>query len=185
MLIPSASFKLRESVPYATLSHRWGRQPIITTTLATLATREKGVPMASLPRTFRDAAIITRKMNVKYLWIDSLCIIQDSKADWEAEAAKMGDYYRQSLFTISAAGAENGSVGCSMPRDPRLVRPCGLDLNFEGGGGEREASMNFKAHVRPRDDIGPWWRRTYSPLDRRGWVMQERILAPRTLLFEF
>ncbi|KAL2036768.1 hypothetical protein N7G274_010492 [Stereocaulon virgatum] len=170
MLIHSASSKLGESVPYVTLSHHWGRQPIITTILATLATREKSIPMPP-PQTFRDVVIIPRKMNVQYLWLDSLCIVQDPKADWEAEAAEMGDHYRQSLFTISAAGAEDNSVGCFMPRDPRLVRPCVLDLNFEGGGGEREAPVNFKAHVRPRDDVGPWWRRAYSSLDRRGWVM--------------
>ena len=138
--------------------------------------------MASLSQTFRDAVIITRKMCVQYLWIDSLCIIQDSKADWESEAAKMGDYYRHSLFTISAAGAEDGSRGCFMQRDARIVRPCALSLKYADSEGHDEELL--QVHLRPRDELGPWWRRAYSPLDRRGWVMQERILAPRTLLFE-
>ena len=93
----------------------------------------------------------------------------------------MGDYYRHSLFTISAAGAEDGSVGCFMQRDARLVRPCALTLRFQRSQNEKEV---VKVHVRTRDDTSPFWKRAYSPLDRRGWVMQERLLAPRSLIFE-
>ena len=67
----------------------------------------------------------------------------------------MGDYYRHSLFTISAAGAEDGSVGCFMQRDARLVRPCALTLTFQHG--QKGVENVVKVHVRPRDDTNPFW----------------------------
>ena len=69
-----------------------------------------------------------------------------------------------------------------MQRDARLVRPCALTLRFQRGEGGKEELVNV--HVRVRDDTSPFWKRAYSPLDRRGWVMQERLLAPRSLIFE-
>ena len=129
-LVPTSSLKLKKPAPYLTLSHRWGLQPIITTTTTNFQSRQEGIPMESLSKTFRDAVTITRKMGVRYLWIDTLCIIKDSASDWELEAVKMGDYYRHSLSTISAASAEDGSVGCFMLRDARLVRPSALTLKF-------------------------------------------------------
>ena len=156
----------------------------MTTTITTLLSRQESIPMESLSKTFRDAATITHKMGVRYLWIDSLCIIQDSTSDWELGAPKMVDSYRHSLFAISAGGAEDGSMGCFIQRDARLVRPTALTFNFPTINVHEHDQRQLNVHVRPRDDHGPWWRRAYSPLDRCSWVMQERILAPRTLLFE-
>ncbi|KAL2050072.1 hypothetical protein ABVK25_009682 [Lepraria finkii] len=61
----------------------------MTTTITTLPSRQESIPMESLSKTFRDAATITHKMGVRYLWTDSLCIIQDSTSDWELGAPKM------------------------------------------------------------------------------------------------
>src|SRR5437762_6223654 len=71
---------------YATLSHCWGKVPLLTTTLATLDDRLRDIPLNLLPQTFRDAVLLTRKFKLQYLWIDSLCIIQDSRSDWEIES---------------------------------------------------------------------------------------------------
>lgn len=76
------------------------------TTTATLAAREHGIQLSSLPLTFQDAIKITRSLGLQYIWIDSLCILQDSKADWVEESAKMGTYYSSSWLTI-AAGVES------------------------------------------------------------------------------
>jgi hypothetical protein len=68
--------------------------------------------MAQLSQTFQDAIMITRRLGIKYLWIDSLCILQDSKSDWEVESAKMGQYYASSWLTIGAGLLGDGTQGC-------------------------------------------------------------------------
>lgn len=68
---------------YATLSHCWGRLPTIKTELESVRSRQIGIPLETLPKTFKDATMMCRKLDIQYLWIDSLCIIQDDKRDWE------------------------------------------------------------------------------------------------------
>jgi hypothetical protein len=84
-----------EDKRYITLSHCWGGDTsgILKTTRATIDERLLGFEMESLPQNFRDAIVMTRKLRVRYLWIDSLCIIQDSREDWEQESAVMGEVY--------------------------------------------------------------------------------------------
>ena len=75
---------------YACLSHCWGGSQPLTTTKATLADRLAGIRLEQMPKTFRDAIIVARQLDLRYLWIDSLCIIQDSADDWSKESAEMG-----------------------------------------------------------------------------------------------
>lgn len=74
---------------YLTLSYRWGAS-MITTTLATLEERKKGVPIDSMPQTYRDAITIARKFSIQYLWIDALCIGQDSLSDLQEKSSEIG-----------------------------------------------------------------------------------------------
>lgn len=83
--------------------------------------------MDILPKTFQDAIIITRKLSLRYSWIDSLCILQDSHEDWEKEAARMHLVYRDAYLTISA---DAGTAGCLIPCDPLAIRPCMLEDSF-------------------------------------------------------
>lgn len=76
------------------------------TTKATIDTRKKSIPLSSMPANFYDATIITRKLGYRYLWIDSLCIIQDSPSDWEAESQNMGNIYTNAALTLAAAAAK-------------------------------------------------------------------------------
>jgi len=71
---------------YIALSHCWGKSHRLTLTQATMSRLKEGVLIADLPKTFRDAFKIARKLQLRYLWIDSLCIIQDDTVDWEQEA---------------------------------------------------------------------------------------------------
>jgi hypothetical protein len=64
---------------------------------------QAGIAFESLPALFQDAVVATRNLGIPYLWIDSICIIQDSKQDWEAESAKMGSVYRNAYVTIAAS----------------------------------------------------------------------------------
>jgi hypothetical protein len=97
---------------YICLSHCWGSQRMFKITVDTLVARTEGIFMEQLSQTFQDAIMITRRLGIKYLWIDSLCILQDSKSYWEVESAKMGQYYASSWLTIGAGLLGDGTQGC-------------------------------------------------------------------------
>jgi hypothetical protein len=139
------STELSQDTQYVALSHCWGGPefPIPRILEGSLKTHTKdGLRYAELPKTFRDAIDVTRAMGYEYLWIDSLCIIQDSADDWKKEARRMAIIYDNAVFTIAAMDAENSSHGL------------------------------FAA------DVG-----SINTLETRAWVCQERMLAPRTLMF--
>jgi len=98
---------------YAALSHCWGTHQTIKTTKATLLDRMQTIPFQILPKTFQDAVIVTRQLGLRYLWIDSLCIIQDCIDDWRYEAARMAAVYSNAVVTVAATAAEDTQVkGC-------------------------------------------------------------------------
>ncbi|KAE9375285.1 HET-domain-containing protein [Stipitochalara longipes BDJ] len=116
---------------YLALSHCWGVSTInerLTTTLATLDLRLDSIPMSAMPANFYDATIITRKLGYRYLWIDSLCIIQDSTDDWEIESQNMGNIYRNASLTIAAAGAKDSDGG--MLRNDYRAEDIGAQLGL-------------------------------------------------------
>lgn len=86
---------------WATLSHCWGKTATTKLTIATLEEHLEAIPLATMPQNFGDAIMVTRLLGIRYLWIDSLCIIQNSTEDWLQESAKMGDTYKDSLITIA------------------------------------------------------------------------------------
>lgn len=95
----------REEVPtgpYMTLSHRWGAASFLKLTLSKLPDLVKGFSIAELPQTFQDAIVVAQRLGCQYLWIDSLCIIQDSTEDWLHEAGLMGEVYANSHCNIAA-----------------------------------------------------------------------------------
>ena len=106
----------RELAHYTTLSHCWGKKRIVTTTKATLGQRKLEVQWPRLSRTFQDAINITRALGIRYIWIDSLCIIQDDKEDWERESAKMAEIYSCSYLNLAATGSADGDGGCFFNR---------------------------------------------------------------------
>ncbi|KAK4441897.1 heterokaryon incompatibility protein-domain-containing protein [Podospora aff. communis PSN243] len=171
--------------PYFALSHCWGKLVIATTTTRNLADWLHSVPLDTLSTTFRDAVGFCRRVGVRYLWIDSLCILQDSRADWEAEAAVMGRVYERALCTLAATCSADGAGGCRVRR-PARFRSVDLDLGEDG------------QLTRIRVWAGPLWRwaATLSgmneggdnrmppgPLNTRAWTLQERQLSARLLHF--
>ena len=110
------------SVPYMTLSHRWGTDEQIMLTKASLPDMSERIDEAKLSQTYQDAIAITRSLGCRYLWIDSLCIIQDSILDWQTEAAKMGDIFKFSICTIAASWASSNSEGCFFDRGPLYAK---------------------------------------------------------------
>ncbi|KAF2651080.1 HET-domain-containing protein, partial [Lophiostoma macrostomum CBS 122681] len=96
---------------YMCLSHCWGKKPFIQTTKSNVASFQSGIPWNLLPRTFRDAINLAHRIGVTYIWIDSLCIIQDDEDDWRKEGSQMADIYRGSFLTIAATKAFDSSQG--------------------------------------------------------------------------
>jgi hypothetical protein len=109
------------------------------------------------------------------MWVDSLCILQDSNSDWLKEAEQMGDVYYNSFLVIAALGATSSDQGLFSRRDPLAYSPCHILQDHDG--------KDLWVKQYPEDiDLGSNWFRN-SPLYTRGWVLQERLLAPRTLNF--
>lgn len=94
---------------YFALSHCWGGDIPSKTLTRPLPDYLKALP--DLPRSFRDAIRITRELGFRYLWIESLCILQDSLEDWQKESAAMRDVYRNAALTISASASNNSEGG--------------------------------------------------------------------------
>lgn len=120
--------------------------------------------MAELPRTFREAIALTRAMRVDYLWIDSLCIVQDDKDDWERECVTMGQLYERALLVLAAAGSSDSTQGLlDIPRHPELsieVHPSSPDNQIQGC---------FNIAVLTDLEASP----EGAPLKTRAWAFQE------------
>ncbi len=111
-LVPSSA--LGAQTQYLALSHQWGGPefPLPRTLESNLEDHTKhGIPYDNLPKTFRDAIDVTIALGYGYLWIDSLCIVQDSSEDWKKEARRMAIIYDNAILTIAAMDAENSSQG--------------------------------------------------------------------------
>lgn len=172
------------NVRYATLSHCWGKLKILRLLQENITALKQSIPIQSLPRTFREAIQVARLFELHYLWIDSLCIVQDDADDWRKESALMADVYGGSTLNISASGARDGSEGLFRNRDADLVqRPLVRakgDPDVTPGIGDSTAALQVY-YCMDRHLI----RRNFElqPLFSRAWCVQERHLAPRTLHF--
>ncbi|CAM1510829.1 Fc.00g083420.m01.CDS01 [Cosmosporella sp. VM-42] len=161
---------------YMTLSHRWGNFQYDKLTSDSIDRFKSSIDTSSLPQVFQDAVAVTRTLKIRYLWIDSLCIKQDKECgDWEIEALKMGEVYTHSYLNLSASYAANEVD------NPPLFRP-------ESWDNIRPAKLGLEGDSPLQQDFvldGDIWRDEVleSPLMERGWVFQERLLAPRVLHF--
>jgi hypothetical protein len=163
-------------VRYLTLSHCWGEYRIGTMNMASVATGEITQDMIA-SQTFQDAFAITRRLGFRHIWIDSLCIVQDDVADWAREAALMSDVYGHSVLNLVAAHARDGRDGCFHVRDILSVRPCQIPNPFN-----RASEVSFLVYPVRIEKIYHEEVRS-SPAYKRAWILQERLLAARTLYF--
>lgn len=174
---------------YVALSHCWGADtgngPLRTTRLS-LASHQNEISMATLPWTFSDTVSVVRKLGVRYLWIDSLCIIQDSTADWEYESSRMGDYYWNSLLSIAAADSADSSQGLFAERDSAALYPCATSFRCGSVRGKAGVPKIMIVSIPSFVEHRPyhWIYGHKNVLDRRGWVLQERVLSTRILTFD-
>lgn len=142
-----------------------------------------------MPSTFKDAVIVSRRLGLRYLWIDSLCIIQDDLDDWLRESVKMLNVYRNSYCNISATAASDSERGLYFGRDPQCLWEDEINLNTEGIPGLQQKQTHYLGNeplIRrcSIQDLSFWDRIVEdAPVNRRAWVLQERLLSPRVLHF--
>lgn len=168
---------------YATLSHCWGKNPICCLNADNVQEWRDRIPTDVLTQTFRDAIAATRMLNIRYIWIDSLCILQagtGSKEDWQEHAVAMRLVYSNSLVNIAAARAECGADGAFASRSETFLRPCHILWQWPASHYEYEGNPFWTIRKPSRHQSHSI--RTL-PLYTRGWVVQERVLAPRVLHF--
>jgi hypothetical protein len=208
------TYKDPPTSPYMTLSHCWGSVEKMPLRLLkdNYNSLMEGMPVEKLPKTFQDSVCVCHRLDIRYLWIDSLCIIQDQPEDWARECTLMANIYSNSHCTIAASAALDSAGGLfrkrclaalnshklptlsshpSQQRHPTVLDPPEIPsrrLSWE----DRPTTPNTISKVSsgrlsPKeylmdDDV---WNREIdtSHLNNRGWVAQERILSPRILFF--
>lgn len=202
--------ELMVPVDYVSLSHRWAKQPQLKTKRCNILAHRDRLPLDKLPPTFTEAIEVTRQLGLRYLWIDSLCIIQEDEADWRVESQKMGDIFKNSAVTIAAADAVGTDAdmidyGLSSPHlIDRLAVKIILPL-------EKLPLNKLSQKLKRGDEIFVWkyiWRATPSLENEdqhtvvirprtpalwktaqrskwynRGWVLQEILLSRRMIYF--
>lgn len=166
---------------YLALSHCWGlTMPECGKTKTTnLDTHLECISYESLPRTFQDFIDIARRVKVRYVWIDSLCIIQDSREDWEKEAAQMADVYSKSYLTVAASGSANGTEGCRIDHETRSYGP--VDVVCLGPPIDSTPPTPVTYRIWAASPNPSASTLLLDPLSKRGWTLQERELSPRVV----
>jgi hypothetical protein len=206
---------------YVTLSHCWGSAAFLCLNKQNMDGLQKGIGLDHLPRTHQDAISFARRLspNVRYIWIDSLCIIQDDYEDWLCESAEMHLIYSNSYCNISATGARGTNEGLffyrnesilsyrdnrTSPKDTKtIVSWVGQRLKSMFGRGDvnaqrphsngalkpgmdtiREDTSKQDLEKRKIANVSYWEKHVEdAPVNRRAWVLQERLMAPRVLHF--
>lgn len=180
---------IEDPVPeYCALSYCWGSpeqaRTQLTTTTETLSKRLAGISEGEIPPVLKDAIAITRDLGVPYLWIDSLCILQDDTEDWDRQCAQMDKIYGSALVTLFAGSSSSCQEGFLQPRGRSIRIPFESTLHTGING---SFSLRFEKVVSLLD----WMHRSESihddtlscRLKSRGWAFQEEHMSTRRLFF--
>ena len=162
---------------YTALSHCWGGGIGIRTTTENYAAQKKGLRYCDLPLSFQHATTVTRGLGLRYLWIDALCIIQDSKSDWEVESGNMAAIYQNAYIVIGADMSSDSDGGF-------------LDVRSGGynGDGRPIATIDDEIiYARSENRMNNEFQRNHplgsDPLSTRAWTLQEQMLSSRMVHF--
>lgn len=177
------------SAQYVTLSHCWGKVRPFVTDSSNIHERLRSIGVSAIPKTFQDAVSVTQRLGYRFLWIDSLCIIQDSEKDWQTECSKMKNIYGNSTLTIAAAYAKDCNSGFLQERTSLYPKPYIWESTESGRTAIRRISLRQRIDVsnnEPPDEqagINTFKAESDVPIESRGWILQERLLSPRCIYF--
>lgn len=161
--------------PSLTLSHCWGQNEVIKLTTATMDSMQDGLSIAELPMLYQDAITVCRQLEIRYLWIDSLCIIQDQELDWTREIAAMGEIYSNALCNIEAAYAADVSGRLFFSRNKTRITPFPVTVEWHQDGPLPFFLIDLSVQL--ENDMKE------APLLKRAWVLQEQLLAKRSIIY--
>ena len=178
---PSQSIRLVLSADsedrYIALSHCWGASMPLITTSETTSLFQAGIIPSLLPRTFFDAVKVTRLLGIRYLWIDSLCIVQDDPEDWLRESAMMASVYGNADITIVASKASSSAEGFLTARHETHI----LKKESNLSGQEKDLFLVDREYY--DNYISRALNSYQEPLSKRAWAIQERYLSRRKVIF--
>lgn len=178
---------VRLASSYTTLSYSWGDyRPACITTVETLAQNKERIPWDNLPLTFQDAAAFTLSLGIQYLWIDSICIIQEDEEDWHREAGRMYAVYKNSYLTLSALSGHDSTYGLrkmSVEQDSVLFAELRIAQTNYPLYMRRNHYLDSVAKDSIRGDLFFDEIRRRYPLLSRAWAYQERTVSPRVMFF--
>lgn len=170
---------------YIALSYCWGNyHPVCMTKSSNLQSQMNRISWKAMPATFQDAVRFTRSLGVRYLWIDSMCIIQQDEADWASEATTMYEVYKNSYVTLAALDGDDSQAG--LCKDSNKSQSTALAILSLG----KSYVPLFTRLPHFLDDTNPaqivlghWYWEGSCPLLARAWAFQERMVSPRVLYF--
>lgn len=170
---------------YVALSHRWPTDPskYYTTTRATINDRKQEMHLENMPQNFQDAITVSRALGFRYLWIDSLCIVQDDTMDWNQQSVLMGQIYNRATITIMSATTpipskkmyKEESPGGFLHRIPELTRLPTVKMDYY----DKDWQMRGNWFIQYRQQ----YISDNLDLLTRGWVLQEELLSRRKIIY--
>lgn len=184
-----------ETGRFAALSHCWGPPQMserLTTTKDNVLAHCEGMALNKFPKTFRDAINITRGLGLRYLWIDCLCIIQDSIEDWILEVNRMVDVYQNAYITLAADLAPHSDAGLFITACATNGVPQVRQFSQVDDAGICHQIFVRRAWPKPgkncrRGDVensrSCYVSEAVSKLSSRAWALQENVLSARTAHF--
>ncbi|CAG8961989.1 hypothetical protein HYFRA_00014034 [Hymenoscyphus fraxineus] len=173
-------------VPYCALSYCWGNYPALKLLSENLEDMMRHISAKAMSKTHRDAVLLARALGHQYIWIDALCVVQDSQEDWGAESSRFLDYYENSILTIAVAGVARVAGVASLSDDgflnvfanPDLTEHILVEARQDMESPRRE--WQHALHIRAQSDD----RDNDYPLYERSWAFQELLLSPRLLVLQ-
>ncbi|EWZ30820.1 hypothetical protein FOZG_15262 [Fusarium oxysporum Fo47] len=157
-----------DSIDYVAFSHCWGKVEAIKLLEKNVDRFRLGISNRELPNSYQEAIQLSLRMGFKYIWIDSLCIIQDSMLDWVQEVKDVKRVYEHAILNLCSATASDSSGTSFVARHASFLKPLRVKVHGE--------VFQLLCDGLLQDDI------TYCTLRSRAWVYQEWYLSKRSLV---